>query len=56
MRSDERVQDLCARVVKEKDSEQLAKLLAELKEALQEHRRETAAIVQMHRKLFRDVA
>lgn len=56
MRLEEHIQELCARVVNEKDSDQVAKLLAELKEALREHRRETAAMVLMHRKLFKDVA
>lgn len=56
MQSEEHIQELCARVVEEKDSDQLAKLLAELQEALREHRRETAAIVLMHRKLFKDIA
>lgn len=56
MRLEQRIQELCARVVEEKDSEELAKVLTELKEALREHRRQTAAIVFMHRKLFKDVA
>jgi hypothetical protein len=56
MQPEERIQQICARVVEEKDSEELAKLMAELKEALREHRRETAALVLMHRKLFKDVA
>ena len=56
MRSEEHIQELCARVVEEKDADQLAKLLAELQEALREHRRQTSAMVLMHRKLFKDVA
>lgn len=56
MRSEERIQELCARVVEEQDSEKITELLAELKEALREHKRETAALVLAHRKLFKKIA
>ena len=56
MRSEERIQELCARIVKEKNQDEVARLLTELQTELREHRRETAAIVMMHRKLFKDVA
>jgi hypothetical protein len=56
MQPEERIQQICARVVEEKDPATLAELLAELKEALRLHQRQTTAMVLMHRKLFKDVA
>ena len=56
MRLEERIQELCARAVAEKDPNKLVELMAELTAALREHRRETEAMLLLHRKLFKDVA
>lgn len=56
MRLEERIQELCAQAVAEKDPEKLAQILGELTTALREHRRETETMLFLHRKLFTDVA
>ena len=56
MQLEERIQELCARVVAERDSEKLAEALAELKAALHEYQRGTADMALRYRKLFEDVA
>lgn len=56
MPSEDHIQELCARVVAERDSEKVAELLAELKAALREHQRETAVMAQRYRSLFKDAA
>ena len=56
MQSEERIQELCARIVAERDSEKVAELLAELKTSLREYQRGTADMALRYRKLFEDVA
>jgi uncharacterized coiled-coil protein SlyX len=56
MQLEERIQQLCARAVAEKDPETLAEVLAELKAALREQQRQTAAMALRYRKLFKDAA
>jgi uncharacterized protein involved in exopolysaccharide biosynthesis len=50
---DERIQELCTLAVTEHDPEKLAKILAELKAALREHQRQTSALAQAYRRLFK---
>ena len=56
MQLEERIQELCAQVVAEKDPEKLAQGLADLKTALREYQAETAAMALRYRALFKDVA
>ena len=56
MRLEERIQELCAQAVAEKDPEKLAQILSELTASLREHRHETETMLFLHRKLFTDIA
>lgn len=56
MSLEERIQELCTRVVAEKNPEKLTEILEELRTALREHQRGTGAMVFRYRRLLKDVA